>query len=227
MNRIVYIASIFFASITLCAICKAHAIFKTRYCVNDTLKIDYDYIPLPRWISLQLKYHNYYYAHPRLGAEGILRTKRLDIVYEFKKTGDNKKNETDRASKKPKILYSFTHNDTLAFSAIFSTVKYDNEYYIVAFPHRDEWEDFTPPEGKDGYFLYTPIGFHLDTVKWTLTRLKYNQNLKIAFVKYKHAVIYDKLKYPIPFYRPYAFSKKGNEFVFGKVMRKYLKNVRK
>ncbi|WP_157960890.1 hypothetical protein [Nubsella zeaxanthinifaciens] len=110
-------------------------------------------------------------------------------------------------------LYSFDKRNTLGLTSKFSSVKYNGEYYIVGFPEYEDWDGFMPPE-KDGYFLYTPVAFHLDTAEHKLTYLKYNTKMEIP--KKSNVMIYTNTKYNFEWDRDFAFSISKKEFVFGK-----------
>jgi len=202
-----------------------HAVSKISNNKKDSVKIVYNASLFSMGLDLKLMYFQRFYAHPKIIDTGEhYKTIRLDIIHETKPSNQSKEVRNTKQDNKTKILYSFAGNDTLAFSAAFSVVKYDGEYYVIAFPHADEWWNFTPPQRKDGSFLHTPIAFYLDTGKWELTKMKYNRKLKISYIKSTNAVIYDSYKYSHQFDHHFAFSKKLNEFVFGKTKKNPKRN---
>ncbi|MDB5086598.1 MAG: hypothetical protein JWR09_592 [Mucilaginibacter sp.] len=222
MNKIIYINNWLFVCLSLFTSSNKDSV-KTRHEITDTIKIVYDQGPFPMEINLKLKYYNKFYAHPKTDVEEHYRPIRLDILH-FAIANNSKLHSNNNTNDKFKILYSFSAKDTSALSAIFSTVKYDGDYYIIAFPHGEEWFGFTPPQKKDGSFLYTPIALLLDTVKWSLTRMKYNDKLKINYSKSVYAEKYYSNRDGHQFDRLFAFSKVRNEFAFGIPQKKYLRN---
>ena len=218
MSKIVYIIFSISVCLSLSAFKPKCIIIQDSIPVRDTLKVDYKPIILPSsaFDGLILEYHNQHYSDAKkvYRMNSYFKTLRLNIVYNEGKINYGPSAKTHKTKAGLKILYRFTEKDTLAFDANFSTVKYYGEWYIIAFPKRSEWTDFTPPKDARGNFLYTPIAFHFDTTNLVLTRLKFNSRLNVPKHKKGQIQIYPTNKYGFQFDMQFAFSKKLHEFVF-------------
>lgn len=191
--------------------------------LQDTVRIEYNSpaFPNPR---LLFECYNQYYADSNLiNNDGRrFKTIKINILYNtnMEEIPEYKRFDFDNKPSYFKTLYNSNEADTLLLDAVFSTVRYYNEYFIIAFPKQREWADFEPPEDSNGYFLYNPIAFHLDTLNFLLTRMNHNHALEIPIRRFKkgsrNIIIYADNKYSFQFNRNFAFSKVKREFVFAK-----------
>jgi len=187
----------------------------------DSININYRAITFPntQTTNLLTRSHSIYSKGPCFSPDSsdsvCFKILRMDILYQGRKKGAKISRPWIQDTATAKLLYSFTGKDTLAFDAVFSTVKYNGNYFIIAFPNHDEWEDFTPPLNSKGYFLYTPIAFRVDTVNWALKRMTYNPKLSLAGFSKAKIIIFDGTKYGLQFHAPFVFSDRLNQFVFG------------
>jgi hypothetical protein len=197
---------------------------KQKIVKKDTLKVQSLYTGMPRPILFIDSYNSYPADWENMPGIFNYKILQLKIYMDTRPNGNPKyrKNSGWIVDQEDlpyyKEVYVTKASDSLMTDhPLVITVKYFRDYYLVFFPKFPEWGDFIPLEDNKGYLSPAPIAFLVDTVNVKLVKLKSNSSLAVRKdPKYRNITIYGCVYGCLVFKRPFAFSKKSKEFMFGR-----------
>lgn len=191
---------------------------------KDTVKVQFLYTGIPRPILFIDSYNLYKAKWENLPGSFNYKILQLKIYMDTRPDGNPKyeKNsgwiiDTEDLPFYKEVFVTKASDSLMTDHPIAVTVKYFGDYYVVFFPKYPEWGDFIPIEDDKGYLSSGPIAFLIDTANVKLVRLKSNPRLAVRKdPKFRHVTIYGCMHGCLVFKRPFAFSKKRKEFMFGR-----------